>query len=188
MENEWIMLLGIIEFGGFLAPIAFILFHLLRQFLFIPVVVVCMAGGVLFGVVYGTIFSLFGLFLSSFLFYLIIDQLPKTYEKLSNIKRKWFGEYRNLTVGQVAILRLIPFVHYHLLNFCLMERDRSFQSYLKASLLTNIPLAFLYTMFGQFILTFTPIMIGIFIFSLAILFYLFREKMTIIKWCDFFAR
>ena len=145
-----------IEVGGIWAPVVFIFFHIFRQFLFIPVSLVCMAGGMLFGSVFGTIFSLFGLILSSILFYFVIGKLPKTHEKLSRLRKKWFGEFRNVTVAQSAILRLIPFIHFHLLNFCLLEKNRSFNTYLKNSVLSNLPFAFFYSVFGQFIREFTP--------------------------------
>lgn len=186
MDEELAMLFVMVEAGGIFAPIAFILFHFLRQFLFIPVAVICIAGGVLFGTVAGTIYSIIGLLLSSFLFLILIKRIPKTHEKLSRVKKKWFGEYRNLTVSQVAILRLVPFVHYHLLSFCLLERHTSFRDYMKASFIANLPLAFFYTVFGQFISSFTPTMIVIILFSLTILVYVLREKVTIIKWKEFF--
>ena len=106
------MLFVIVEAGGVLAPIVFIFFHIFRQFLFIPVSLVCMAGGILFGSVFGTIYSLFGLCLSSLFFYFVIGKLPKTHEKLSRLKRKWFGEYRNVTVspnGHFAINSIYSF-------------------------------------------------------------------------------
>lgn len=175
-----------IEAGGWLAPVAFILFHLLRQFLFIPVPVVCMAGGVLFGTIWGTVFSMIGLLAVSFIFYVLINRMPNTHERLSKIRKRWFGEYRNLTVGQIAVLRLIPFVHYQLLNFCLLERNKNVKAYMKGSWLTIIPLAFFYTVFGEFISSFTPTMIIIILFALTVLVYLLREKMTVIKWREFF--
>lgn len=186
MNEELAILLVIAETSVVLAPIAFILLHFLRQFLFIPVVVICVAGGVLFGTVAGTFYSIIGLFLSSFLFYILISRFPKTHRKLSLVKKKWFGEYRNLTVGQVAILRLIPFIHYHLLSFCLLERYKGFKDYMKMSFLTNLPLAFFYTIFGEFISRFTPTMIIVILFSLSILVYILREKVTVIKWHEFF--
>lgn len=186
VDDRLAMFLVIIETGGIFAPLAFILLHFLRQFLFLPVAIICVAGGVLFGTVAGTFYSIIGLFLSSFLFYVLINRMPKTHQKLSMIKKKWFGEYRNLTTGQVAILRLIPFIHYHLLSFCLLERYKSLKDYMKASFFTNIPLALFYTVFGEFISRFTPTMILIILFSLSILVYVLREKITVIKWREFF--
>lgn len=186
MNEQVAMLLVIAETSGVLAPIAFILLHFLRQFFFIPVVVICVAGGVLFGTVAGTFYSVIGLFLSSLLFYFLIKRIPKTHRKLSLIKKKWFGEYRNLTAGQIGILRLIPFIHYHLLSFCLLERYKGFKDYMKMSFLTNLPLAFFYTIFGEFISRFTPTMIIIILFALTSLVYILREKVAVIKWQEFF--
>ncbi|MBT2691221.1 TVP38/TMEM64 family protein [Bacillus sp. ISL-47] len=186
MNDQLSLLFVIVETAGILAPIAFIFFHMIRQVLFIPVALVCVTGGVLFGSFYGSVFSIFGLMMSSILFYFMISKMPRTHEKLSLLKKRWFGEYRNLTVGQVTVLRLIPFIHYHLLNFCLMERNKNFNEYVKNSWVSNLPLAIFYTVFGEFISRFTPSMILIILFSLAILVFVLREKTTVIKWEEFF--
>jgi uncharacterized membrane protein YdjX (TVP38/TMEM64 family) len=186
MDEQLTMVFVLVESVGILAPLAFILFHLLRQFLFLPVVIVCIAGGVLFGTVLGTLYSVIGLMLVSIMFYFVVNRMPKTYEKLSKVKEKWFGRYRNLTVSQIAILRLIPFIHFHLMNFCLLQRKKSFKDYVWGSFYSNLPLAFFYTIFGQFISRFTPTMIMIILFALTVLVYLLREKMSIIRWKEFF--
>ncbi|WP_066292590.1 TVP38/TMEM64 family protein [Bacillus sp. FJAT-29937] len=186
MSDQLSLLFVMIETAGILAPIAFILVHILRQFFFIPVPLVCVTGGILFGSLFGSLFSLIGLILSSILFYFLISRMPKTHAKLSNLKKRWFGEYRNLSVGQIAVLRLIPFIHYHLLNFCLIERNKSFQDYVKNSWVTNLPLAIFYTVFGEFISRFTPSMILIILLSLGVLVFILREKVTVIKWREFF--
>ncbi|MFC8572405.1 TVP38/TMEM64 family protein, partial [Heyndrickxia sporothermodurans] len=94
--------------------------------------------------------------------------------------------YAKLTIGQIAILRLIPFFHYHLLNICLLERNPTFKSYLKGSFVTNIPLVVFYTVFGQFISRFTPSLIIIILIALSILFFILREKVIVMKWKEFF--
>ncbi|CAI9389342.1 TVP38/TMEM64 family protein [Niallia sp. Sow4_A1] len=186
MEEQLSVLFVMVEVSGILAPIIFILFHTLRQFLFIPPILVCIAGGVLFGVTLGTIYSIIGLTINCLIFYTVIHRLPKTHRKLSNLKKRWFGEYRNLTLGQITVLRLIPVFHYHLLNFCLLEKRKSLNEYGKSAFLSNIPLAFFYTIFGQFISQFSLTMVVIIMFALAILVYILREKITIIKWREFF--
>ncbi|WP_419955990.1 TVP38/TMEM64 family protein [Neobacillus niacini] len=188
MNEDLSLLLIMVEAGGVFAPLAFVLFHLLRSFLFIPVSVVIIAGGVLFGTLWGTIYSVIGLMGVSVFFYAFIDRMPKTQERIIKIKNRWFGEYRNLTVGQIAILRLIPFVHYHLLSFCLKQRKPKFKEYMKASFLTNIPIALFFTIFGEYISTFTPSLIILILLGLTILVYLLREKQNIIKWKEFFKR
>ncbi|MGE8206357.1 VTT domain-containing protein [Heyndrickxia sp. NPDC080065] len=186
MNEQLLMLFSFVEGSAILAPFMFILFHLLRQFLFIPVAIVCMAGGILFGSLLGIIYSLIGLLLLSALFYFCIKKMPKTYEKLLRIKLKCFGHHAKLTVGQIAILRLVPFFHYHLLNVCLLERNSTLKSYMKGSLISNIPLVVFYTVFGQFISRFTPTMIVIILLALSILFFILREKVVVMKWKEFF--
>lgn len=186
MNEDLSVLLVFVEAGGIFAPLAFILFHLLRSFIFLPVSVVVIGGGVIFGTVLGTLYSIIGLMGVSLLFFLFIEKMPKTRDRLIRLKNRWFGEYRNLTAGQIALLRLIPFVHYHLLSFCLLQRKRNFKEYMKASFLTNIPLALFYTVFGGYISRFTPSLIIVLLIALTCLIYLLREKQNIIKWKEFF--
>jgi uncharacterized membrane protein YdjX (TVP38/TMEM64 family) len=186
MNEDLSLLLIMMEAGGIFAPLAFILFHLLRSFLFIPVSVVVIAGGVLFGTIWGTVYSIIGLMGVSIFFYAFIDRMPKTQERIVKIKNRLFGEYRNLTVGQIALLRLIPFVHYHLLSFCLMQRKPQFKEYTKASFMTNFPIALFFTIFGEYISRFTPSIIILLLISLTCLIYLLREKQNVIKWREFF--
>jgi uncharacterized membrane protein YdjX (TVP38/TMEM64 family) len=188
MNEDLSLLLIMVEAGGIIAPLAFVVFHLLRSFLFIPVSVVVVAGGVLFVTLWGTIYSVIGLMGVSVFFYVFIDRMPKTQERMIKIKNRWFGEYRNLTVGQIAILRLIPFVHYHLLSFCLKQRKPKFKEYMNASLVTNIPIALFFTIFGEYISTFTPSVIVMILIGLTCLVYLLRERKNVIKWKDFFKR
>jgi uncharacterized membrane protein YdjX (TVP38/TMEM64 family) len=186
LDERLLVAFAFIESSGFLAPIVFILFHILRQFVFIPVVLVCMAGGILFGSVLGSLYSLIGLTLLSIGFYFVIHKMPKTKEKLLTTKSKWFGRHAKLTVGQIAVLRLIPFVHYQLLNVCLMERKPGLKDYAVSSFWANLPLAFFYTVFGEFISQFSISMMILILFALSILFYVLREKVIVMKWKEFF--
>ena len=186
MDEQLALLVGLTEKGSFLLPFLFVVLHLLRPLFFIPVAVLCVAGGMLFGLAAGTLYSLLGLLLSSLLFFIFINNMPATYRKLNRLKNKWFGENRNFTVGQVAVIRLIPFIHYHLLSYCLLQKNKSLTSFMKASVIANLPLAFLYTAFGEYINRFSPALILLFLILLSVLVYLFRDKGTVIKWKEFF--
>jgi uncharacterized membrane protein YdjX (TVP38/TMEM64 family) len=178
--------LSVVQMSGILAPIIFIIFHTLRQFFFIPVIVVCFAGGLLFGAVFGAIYSLIGLTLSSFVVYFLLRIFPSFHQKIQQFKMKWFGPYANLTTAQISVLKLVPFMYYQLLCFCLMERKKAFHEYAIASFYTNIPVVIFYTVFGQFFKHFSPTMGIVFIISLMVLIIAFREKFVVIKWKDFF--
>ncbi len=188
MNEQLLIMLTFVQGTGTLAPVIFIFFHVIRQFIFIPVIMVCMAGGILFGSVLGTLFSMTGLLILSALFYFCIRKMPSTHEKLLKIKNKWFGRYAKMTVGQIAILRLIPFFHYHLLNLCLLERRPDFKGFMKGAFATNLPLAFFYTVFGEFITHFTPTISVIILLALLLLVYILREKMSTVAWNEFFSQ
>ena len=91
MDEKLAIVLSYIQSGSVFMPFMFIAFHVLRQLLFIPVIVVCISGGILFGPVLGTIYSIIGLTLSNLCFYFIIGKFPKTRDKLLLLKDKLFG-------------------------------------------------------------------------------------------------
>ncbi|MFB4166676.1 TVP38/TMEM64 family protein [Virgibacillus sp. JSM 102003] len=179
-------LLAFIETGGLFAPILFIGCHLLRPLFFLPVVFICISGGILFGAFAGTLYSVIGITLSSIIFYGVIRWMPKTFNKLVNLKRKIIGNNSKLTTSQIAILRLVPFIHFHLLSLCLIEISANFKDYTRSSLFSNIPLAFVYTSVGKWISSLSPMYILIFLVALLPLIYILRRKEIIIKWNDFF--
>lgn len=187
MDEQLFIMLSLVKDSGILAPVIFIFFHVVRQFMFIPVAFVCMAGGMMFGSLLGTAYSLAGLLVLSAVFYFGIGKLHRTRSKLMSIKTKWFGPYTKMTVGQIAVLRLIPFFHYHLLNLCLLERRPDFRGFMRGAVATNVPLAFFYTVFGEFITSFSPFMAMMIVISLFILVYILRERVSVIKWSDFFG-
>ncbi|MFC7321102.1 TVP38/TMEM64 family protein [Halobacillus campisalis] len=179
-------LLSWIEHQGIWAPLLFIVIHLLRPFFFLPVMVICIIGGVLFGPVAGTAYSVIGTLLSSLLFYRMIRFVPSGFRKLQQMYSRWSGKHAKLTVKQVAVLRLIPFIHFHLLSYCLIEISADFKEYAKSSLVANFPLAFVYTSMGQWITLFSlPVIIGLVSLLLGIC-YLLRRKYEVFVWHEFF--
>lgn len=186
MDETMSILFVFVESTGYLAPFVFILLHLLRSFFFIPVAVICIVGGILFGSVFGTLYSLIGLTFVSISFYIVFKKMPSTFKRVIVLKEKWLGSSVNFTIGQIAILRLIPFINFHLLSLCLVEVTRNFRQYVKNSFTTNIPVALFYTVFGQFIREFSTTIIMMILLALTLLFYLLREKQVIIKWDVFF--
>ena len=77
-----------IEQSGILAPILFVLFHLIRPLLLLPVIFVCMVGGYLFGVFYGSIYSIVGLTLMCIIFYFVAQKFPRALTKFSKMNEK----------------------------------------------------------------------------------------------------
>ncbi|MFQ3542547.1 VTT domain-containing protein [Halobacillus rhizosphaerae] len=168
------------------APLIFIAIHLLRPFLFIPVMLVCITGGVLFGPIAGTAYSVIGTMLSSLAFYRLIRLLPSGFNRLQAMYKRWGKKHSSLTVRQVAILRLIPFIHFHLLSYCLMQTSTNFKDYTKSSLMANFPLAVVYTSMGQWLTLLSIPMMLLFSGGLAVLCYFARKKYEVVLWNDFF--
>lgn len=185
--NELVLpLIEVVSNSGVYAPLYFIVLHFLRQFLFVPVSVICMAGGVLFGTVFGTIYSVIGITVVSIAFYFVIKRSPVFFTKITKIKQRWMKKRMPMSVGQIAIVRLVPFIHFHFISLCLVEVSKDFREYVRASFLTNIPLALLYSFFGTAIRGFEPIVIVLLMLGLAILFHLLRRREWIMKWDEFF--
>ncbi|QAS53983.1 TVP38/TMEM64 family protein [Halobacillus litoralis] len=168
------------------APLLFIGIHLLRPFLFLPVMLVCITGGVLFGPIAGTAYSVVGTMLSSLLFYRTIRLVPSGLKKLKGLKERWLKKHANLTVKQVAVLRLVPFIHFHLLSYCLLEISADFKEYTKSSLFANLPLALVYTSVGQWITLFSIPMMFAFSGALIGLCFMIRKRYEVFVWRDFF--
>ena len=186
MEAISLDVMAYVEIGGLFAPILFICFHLLRPFFFIPVVFICIAGGLMFGPVVGSIYSLIGVTISSILFYGIYCKMPKTLNGIFRIKDRILGERSELTKSQIIVLRLIPFIHFHLLSLCLIQITTGIREYARASILSNIPLAFIYTSIGGSLSNLSPLSVTIIMLLLLPFLYLLRKKAIIIKWKDFF--
>ncbi|PYZ97258.1 TVP38/TMEM64 family protein [Alteribacter lacisalsi] len=178
---------ALIERAGWLAPLIFILLHLIRPFLFIPVIVLCVAGGYFFGFFYGSLYSLVGLTLMSFSFYKVVDYFPSLRNRMSNMKQKVFKN-RQMTLGQVMILRMLPFMHFHLLSWYLMEMTDSFKEYMKYSFGGLILPSLLFTSFGQAIGELSLYGSLIILTALGVVFYLLGQNGPVTyKWEKFFT-
>jgi uncharacterized membrane protein YdjX (TVP38/TMEM64 family) len=184
--STWV--LTIVESSGMFAPMLFIAFHLLRPILLMPVAFICVSGGILFGMVSGTIYSVIGITLSSLMFYRMIVFMPKTFKRLVKMKGKIIGENRQMSRSQIVLLRLMPFIHFHLLSLCIIEMSKSYKEYFKLSILSNIPLALVYTSFGKWISTLSPVIMMVIVIAFIPMLYLVRQKEIVIKWEVFFQK
>ncbi|SDB94902.1 Uncharacterized membrane protein YdjX, TVP38/TMEM64 family, SNARE-associated domain [Pelagirhabdus alkalitolerans] len=159
-----------------IAPLLFVLLHVIRPILFIPVVLIFIAGGLIFGIVPGIVLSIIGVVLSSATFYQLTRMLPGFTNRLLRMKSKMFGKDAHMQTGQIAILRLIPFIHYHLLSFLIYESSPDFKTYIESSFYSAIPSAIVYTAIGQSITNFSPILTFGLVIGLIPLFFVFGKK------------
>lgn len=136
--------------AGVLAPLVFIVLYTLATVLFLPGSVITLAGGVLFGPVLGTFYSLTGATLGAALAFLISRYIASGW-----IADKAGGKVRQLINGVesegwrfVAFVRLVPLFPFNLLNYALGLTRIRFLHYLVATYIFMLPGAFAYTYLG----------------------------------------
>ncbi|WP_059103844.1 TVP38/TMEM64 family protein [Shouchella shacheensis] len=184
MENVD-QVLNVIETAGWFAPVLFVLFHLIRPFVFVPVLAVCLLGGYIFGPVYGAAYSYVGLMSVSISFYILIGAFPKIRANLSRLKNKVLKGREDVNVMQLLILRVMPFMHFHVLSFYVMESSVSFKEYVEKSAIINLSPAIIYTAFGGLIHELHFVGVLVLASFLLLLFFFARSKNGSIPLQDF---
>ena len=133
------------QFGNW-AAIAYIgLFTLLPAFFF-PVAVLALAGGLLFGLWWGSLYTFLGAILNCTLMFLLARSAGR--KKVEALLQKklspvWQQRIRHLNSSSgfllLIVLRLIPAVPYNLINYAFGLTAMSFRTYILASAIGIIP-------------------------------------------------
>ncbi|MDZ7803153.1 VTT domain-containing protein [Thiohalophilus sp.] len=136
--------------AGAAGPILFILIYAAAAVLFLPGSVLTLAGGALFGPVWGTLFNLIGATLGATLAFLIARYLAADW-----VERKTGGRLKQLKQGVekegwrfVAFVRLVPLFPFNLLNYALGLTRINLAHYIIASFICMFPGALAYTYLG----------------------------------------
>lgn len=141
--------------GGW-APVLYIgLFVLLPTFFF-PVAVLALAGGLLFGLWWGSVYTFIGAVLNCALMFLLAryvgrSQVQRLVEQKLSPQRQRRLQMADGKEGflLLIILRLIPAVPYNLINYTFGLTGISFSSYLLASAIGIIPGTFAFINIGD---------------------------------------
>ncbi len=135
---------------GWLAPLVFMLLYALAAVLFLPGSVLTIAGGALFGPVWGTLYNLTGATLGAMLAFLIARHLAGEW-----VARKAGGGLARLIAGVeaegwrfVAFVRLVPVFPYNLLNYALGLTRIRLSHYVVTTYVCMLPGALAYTYLG----------------------------------------
>ncbi len=139
-----------VESAGAAAPLVFIALYAAATVLFLPGSVITLAGGVLFGPVWGTLWSLTGATLGAALAFLIARYLGGDW-----IARRAGPRLSRLNDGVaaegwrfIAFVRLVPLFPFNLLNYALGLTRIAFLPYVLASALFMLPGALAFTWLG----------------------------------------
>jgi len=136
---------------GVWAPLGHVLLFALATVLFVPGAIFGLAGGVLFGPVWGTVFNLAGATLGA-----IAAFLAARYVAADWVRRKAAGKLERLMAGVeaegwrfVAFVRLVPLFPFNLLNYALGLTRIPLTHYVLASLVCMVPGTLAYTWLGH---------------------------------------
>jgi uncharacterized membrane protein YdjX (TVP38/TMEM64 family)/rhodanese-related sulfurtransferase len=139
-----------VEGAGAAGPLLFMAVYALATVLFLPGSVITLAGGVLFGPVWGTVYNLTGATIGAALAFLVARYLAAGW-----VTQRTGGRMRQLVDGVeqegwhfVAFVRLVPLFPFNLLNYALGLTRIRFWHYVLASYLFMLPGAFAYTWLG----------------------------------------
>ncbi len=135
---------------GIWAPVGFILIYAAATVLFFSGAVLSLAGGALFGPLWGTAWNLSGATLGATAAFLLARTIAGEW-----VARRIGGRLRLLADGVtaegwrlVALTRLVPLVPFNLLNYALGLTGISLPTYVLASVICMLPGAVAYTWLG----------------------------------------
>lgn len=139
-----------VESAGAAGPVVFIVIYAAATVLFLPGAVITLAGGALFGPVWGTLWNLSGATLGALLAFLIARHLGADW-----VTRRAGPRLRSLNEGVsaegwrfVAFVRLVPLFPFNLLNYALGLTRIPLAAYVLASAIFMLPGALAYTWLG----------------------------------------
>lgn len=137
--------------AGALGPLLFMALYAVATVLFLPGSVLTLAGGALFGPLWGTLYNLTGATLGALLAFLVARYLAADW-----VQARLAGRLGRLIRGVeaegwrfVAFARLVPLFPFNLLNYGLGLTRIPLLQYLIASALCMLPAAFAYTYLGH---------------------------------------
>jgi len=135
---------------GTAGPLVFMLIYAVGTVLFLPGSIITLAGGALFGPVWGTFYNLTGATLGATLAFLIARYLGGNW-----VEQKSGGRIKQLKNGVeaegwrfVAFVRLVPLFPFNVLNYALGLTRIRLSHYVIASYLCMLPGALAYTYLG----------------------------------------
>lgn len=132
------------------APVVFMLAYAVSTVLFFPAVPITLAGGALFGPLWGTVYNLLGATVGAMLAFAVSKYLASAW-----VRRMMGGRLKKLYDGVeaegwefVAFTRLVPIFPFNALNYALGLTPIKFTHYAVATLIFMLPSAFAYTYLG----------------------------------------
>jgi len=171
----------IVESFGILSIAIYILINCIRPFLLIPTTVMFISGGVIFGTVRGSLYTLMGLMVASSLSFFLARRFQDFFKKV--LGNKYLSRIDNLTSDQVIralfIMRVSPAFPFDPVSYGAGISHITYEQFFIGTLLGVLPKVILYTFLGDQIaniLSMQTLIIFAILLTFALSPYLFRKK------------
>ena len=140
---------------GPLAPLAFILLYTVAPALFLPGLPLTIAGGILFGPVWGVVYSITGATLGASLAFLVSRYIARDWITAKLTGPRWQRLDRSVAKNGwkiVAFTRLVPLFPFNLLNYAFGLTPIRFLSYTVTSFICMLPACIAFIVFSSSLL------------------------------------
>ncbi|OOE14331.1 TVP38/TMEM64 family protein [Fictibacillus arsenicus] len=145
--RDWVLSFGMV------APIIYILINVVRPFTLFPISVLSLAGGLAFGAVWGTVYTVFSATLGAVISFYLAKHLgarwlKKTTDAPSKIE-KWQKQLKEKGFIYIFLLRVIPVLNFDLVSYVAGISRLKFRSYVFATMLGVLPGTLAYNLLGD---------------------------------------
>lgn len=175
--RDWILSFGL------LAPLIYMMIYTIRPLIFFPASVLSIAGGLAFGALFGTIYTVIGATGGAVLSFIVARKLGK-----SIANKDWHGRGRKIQEQlekngffYVLFFRFVPLFNFDLISYSAGLSKIRFTSFFVGTLIGIIPGTFAYNFLGSSLVSGNPkviaLAVGVFIL-LSVIPILIRNRVT----------
>ena len=153
LEQE--KLRGLIQGYGVLAPIFYMLVYSVAPSLFLPGLPITLAGGILFGPIWGVVYTIVGATAGASIAFLVARYIARDWVmgKLKGPRwKKLDSEVEKYGWKMIAVSRLVPLFPFNLLNFAFGLTSVRFSHYIIATFIFMLPACIAFIVFSSSLL------------------------------------
>jgi uncharacterized membrane protein YdjX (TVP38/TMEM64 family) len=136
---------------GLFAPLIYIVIYTVRPLIFFPASILSIAGGLAFGALMGTIYTIIGATLGALLSFIIARKVGK-----NATKKEWKGNFKKIQVQldkngfyYVLFCRFIPVLNFDLISYIAGVSSVRLSAFFFGTLIGIIPGTFAYNFLGN---------------------------------------
>jgi uncharacterized membrane protein YdjX (TVP38/TMEM64 family) len=145
--RDWVLSFGMV------APIIYVILNVIRPFTLFPISVLSLAGGLAFGVIWGTVYTVFSGTIGAILSFYIAKHLGSRWlrNKTDAPSRvvQWQNQLKDKGFLYILLLRIIPILNFDLVSYVAGVSKLKLRSYIFATMLGVLPGTLAYNLLGD---------------------------------------